>query len=454
MITFLRLKNFMSFHNVKFDFTEAKGAKHFAAIYGENGSGKSNFVEALDFLRMTLFSFEFSNFIDQVMDEIGKRDIPDEILESVRTMDIKHSMKKVRMIDCDEDTTIELGFLIDGHHGTYEISFDDSFKYEKLYYFTGKQSGTIFEVSKEADLLKSKISGKLFLQPQAKNDIREAILKYWGKHTLLSILCQERKDKNSDFIKSSYLEYAYALPDMLMQMAVYKNEKEKARSFRLRSRTIDGILDNLETGHIEANNKEILDRSENILREFFTQAYSDVKDVYYKRKNKGDLIHYRLYFKKMIAGKIRSVDITRESAGTRRVLDIIHSLLGVFCNMTVIYDEIDNGIHDLLLKSIFTSLIDDINGQLIITTHNTLLLDEIRPSSAYVIQIDYTGEKDVTSLDNFGRIQPNNNIRKMYLNGLFGGVPESGTLYYDEISEILHSGLNDFNRREGGNDES
>lgn len=52
MFTYIKLKNFMSFRDIKFDFRNGrKGFKKFVAIYGENGSGKSNFVRSIDFLR-------------------------------------------------------------------------------------------------------------------------------------------------------------------------------------------------------------------------------------------------------------------------------------------------------------------------------------------------------------------------------------------------------------------
>ena len=52
MITYVKMKNFMSFKDVLFDFRNGrKGAKKFISIYGENGSGKSNFVTCIDLLR-------------------------------------------------------------------------------------------------------------------------------------------------------------------------------------------------------------------------------------------------------------------------------------------------------------------------------------------------------------------------------------------------------------------
>ena len=70
-------------------------------------------------------------------------------------------------------------------------------------------------------------------------------------------------------------------------------------------------------------------------------------------------------------------------------MEIIRSLLGAFCGVTVVYDEIDNGIHDLLLKNVLSSMLDDITGQLIITTHNTYLLESVNVKSVYVITVDY-----------------------------------------------------------------
>ena len=109
----------------------------------------------------------------------------------------------------------------------------------------------------------------------------------------------------------------------------------------------------------------------------------------------------------------------------------------IFCGVTVVYDEIDNGIHDLLLKNILESIVDHITEQLIITTHNTYMLETINPKSAYVINVDYQRNTDVKSLDQFTRIQGTNNPRIMYLKGLFGGVPMIDTVDYDSILQEL-----------------
>lgn len=50
-------------------------------------------------------------------------------------------------------------------------------------------------------------------------------------------------------------------------------------------------------------------------------------------------------------------------------------LLASIEGSTVIIDEFDSGIHDLLSRSLIKSIFKDISGQLIMTTHNTSLMD-------------------------------------------------------------------------------
>lgn len=200
-------------------------------------------------------------------------------------------------------------------------------------------------------------------------------------------------------------------------------------------------------GKTQAVNEHVLNRTESILKDFFTQAYADIKDVFYEREYQGKDAIYKLYLKKMIGGKIRTIGFEDESAGTQHVLEIVRSLLGAFCGVTVVYDEIDNGIHDLLLKNIMESMKDDITGQLIITTHNTYLLESMDIKSVYLITVDYQGDKEVKCLDQYPRIQGTNNPRVMYLKGLFGGVPSAEPLDYDMIvNELQSDGLD----KEGG----
>ena len=438
MFTYVRMKNFMSLKDVVFDFRKGvKEPKRFIAIYGENGSGKSNFVTSIDLLRKSIDSFEMVINTERIRDLAKENDIPEEFLEMLlKNTNILEYKNSCRMLECDEPTTIEYGFKFNGHDGHYIISFEDRFLYEKLYYYTGKQRGVLFEIDYTEQRLKIQFSNKLFKNKKVENELRDEVSKFWGKHTLLSILNKERKEKNEDYIKESYLEYVFDIMDMLKDTAIHCKNSAFTGS-EVDAGKPNNILMDLNKGKIKKEKEEVLNRSERIIRDFFTQAYADIKDIYYERKLKDDIIFYKLYIKKMIGGQVRTIDFDRESAGTQHILDIIRSLLGVFCGVTVVYDEIDNGIHDLLLKNVLESMIDDISGQLIITTHNTYMLELIDIKSIYVIAVDYQGNKEVKCLSEYSRIQGTNNPRIMYLKGLFGGIPIVDILDYDAILQEL-----------------
>ena len=438
MFTYIKLKNFMSFKNVLFDLKNgSKGAKKFVAIYGENGSGKSNFVNSINLLIRSVDSFEMLMNAEKIKEIALKQELPKEILEMViGGTDILKFTDSCRMIGCDDETRIEYGFKIGDHEGYYILGFAEKFSYEKLYYFTGKQRGTLFEIKNENEKIVPILSNKLFNNKKVEEEIYNEIQKYWGKHSLLSILNKERKEKNEQYINDNYSKYVLEVLDILQEISVHY-KKTSYSGMEVEAEKPNNILLRLDIGKIKNSYETNLDRSERILRDFFTQAYADIKDVFYERVYKGNEISYKLFVKKMIGGEIRTIGFENESTGTQHILDIIRSLLGVFCGITVVYDEIDNGIHDLLLKTILESMIEDISGQLIITTHNTYMLESIDIKSAYLINVDYQGNKEVKCLDKYPRIQGTNNPRIMYLKGLFGGIPVVDTLDYDLILNEL-----------------
>ena len=331
MITYVKMKNFMSFKDVLFDFRNGrKGAKKFISIYGENGSGKSNFVTCIDLLRKSIESFYMIGENGRIAEFAKEKDIPQELVEMlVKSSNIQKYIESCRMIECDEATEVEYGFRTNGHEGYYIMSFKERFLYEKLYYFTGKQRGVLYEIDYTNENPKIDFSNKLFKSKKIELELRDEISKYWGKHTLLSILNKEREEKNEEYIKESYLDYVFDIIDMLKDTTIHCKKSSSSGS-EVNSYKPANVLRDLREGKIKKNKEDLLDRSERIIRDFFTQAYSDIKDVYYDRKIDNDVILYKLYVRKMIGGKIRTLSFDNESAGTQHIIDIIRSLLGAF----------------------------------------------------------------------------------------------------------------------------
>lgn len=449
MFTYLKLKNFKSFGDVTFDFKRTKhpdSVKSFVAVYGENGSGKSNFVNSVDLLFHTLVSFDRAKQFDDIAEFIkgSEEEIPKALLEHLLCeSDLMQYIASCRTIGSEELTEVEYGFILNGYEGYYRLSFDDKFRNELLYYFTGKQRGNLFNISVDNDdVITWKFNGDLFASHKAEGEIVDEIKKYWGKHTFLGIVKQQMKEKNDSYIRDNYSEYLLAVIEMFKDITLVSKTSNKMNTGILSNKPRN-IPHDLSFGVIPRSEAQILKRAERILRDFFTQAYADIKDVCYETEAHGkDKVKYQLFVDKMIAGKVRRISFANESAGTQQVLEIVRMLLGLFCGVTVVYDEIDNGIHDVLLNQIINSLTGEINGQLIITTHNTMLLEEMDPQSAYVIQVDYMGNKEIRCMADF--VQPNNNLRRKYVSGLFGGTPYIDGIDYDTIVQELE----DYNSKE------
>lgn len=199
------------------------------------------------------------------------------------------------------------------------------------------------------------------------------------------------------------------------------------------------ILGNLEQGTIALENEAELDKAEAFINEFFTSLYSDVKRTFYKKTVENQEIKYRLYFKKLISGRLMDIDFEKESTGTQCLLELLPFFISGVEGRTVILDEMDTGIHDLLVDNILRDLYDSTQGQIIITTHNTMLLESELPKECiYIFRVDKDANKELLPLNEIEEhLHPNLNIRKRYLNGLYGGIPVSMEIDFDELSEIM-----------------
>ena len=145
-----------------------------------------------------------------------------------------------------------------------------------------------------------------------------------------------------------------------------------------------------------------------------------------------------MFFEKIIGGKLIKIPCKHESAGTKRILDRFEALVDALNGSIVIIDEIDNGVHDLLMKNIIKSLEPEITGQLIITTHNTLLLEFLPKENVYILTTDYDGNKKLNSINDYEfKIQKNNNIRDLYFKGVFGGISYSDFIDFETIRSEL-----------------
>jgi hypothetical protein len=126
-------------------------------------------------------------------------------------------------------------------------------------------------------------------------------------------------------------------------------------------------------------------------------------------------------------GEIVRLELSEESDGTRRLLNLIPALHNPQSAYVYFIDEIDRSLHPMLVKE-FLGFFLKSRGcafcQIIVTTHESNLLDQdlLRRDEIWFAEKDQTGATRLYSLLDF-KVRNDRDIRKGYLQGRFGAVP-------------------------------
>ncbi len=161
-------------------------------------------------------------------------------------------------------------------------------------------------------------------------------------------------------------------------------------------------------------------------------SLSEGKDLVVERK--GGEHFYRVSVHSVHAhepGKAVRMELTEESDGTRRLLNLVPALYDLQATGKVhVIDEIDRSLHPMLVKEFLESFLkvgDGQHGQIIFTTHETTLLDQelLRRDEIWFAEKDQTAATRLYSLLDF-KVRNDRDIRKGYLLGRFGAIPFLG----------------------------
>lgn len=125
------------------------------------------------------------------------------------------------------------------------------------------------------------------------------------------------------------------------------------------------------------------------------------------------------------------LDICDESDGTRRIIDLIPALhMALEKGAVCLIDELDRSLHPALSSKILELFLNskaNENGQLIVTTHESGLMDLklLRRDEIWFVEKSGEGASTVYSLEEF-LPRYDKDVRKGYLLGRFGAVPILG----------------------------
>lgn len=444
MFTKITLENFRSFDHIVFDLTEKGNVpKHLAVLYGENGAGKSNLMSAFVLLPELTRTMDVRDAYERLL----TRDaiFQDEKMEKVMREQMRHSLrdmsaiiKDYRMIDCEDPIVAEYEFNINGNNGCYRVEFgQDEIVHERLEYVLNRRRGLYFDCSSDGILINDTViqgtNGKDFLV-----DVKETAKRYWGKHSLLAILLYEMKDKSNAFGRDNVTENFNT---------VLREFRGLSCAVSMGNKSWEGLSSKLQVlkrplqGHLSLRRETELDYASDFFTQLFTSVDLSVRKIFYKKEFHDDEIYYKLIEEKYIAGNYRRIDFERESAGNCQLLNISCYLLTACMGGVVILDEAEANIHDLLFQKLLEEIRPILKGQVIMTTHNTMLMEaSFAREATYILSVDLDNpsDKKIRCISDYRkRTYAANNIRNKYLNCEYGGVPELRQTEFQESIEKI-----------------
>ena len=394
--SFLRvhLENFKVFNNLTVDLQQKSDVpKPMIIIYGANGSGKSSFMESFYFLVKSMESMQirsvFQGFLEKHPVSKGETDLKylnHALYQRFRDSALDTLISKVKMLGSDrKNMLLSFDFLLNGSSGTYSMSFSNKeIIAEALTYRVNKYKGDYFSIEKiDDEHINVRLSKTAFGDKENIDYFTDQLQMFWGRHTFLSIISNELNDKNISFLKKTISESIFAIVDAFSKISIHLSS---VRSLEKTSfERTNECLKNLGWGLVDKKEEATLDQITPGLKEILCKIMPDLQDIYYSKEYADDKLKYELNEKKIISNQVIDVPYRRESSGNLELLKILPYLVQFTLGRVVMLDEYGSNMHNMMACNLITSLLkqQEFCGQLIISTHNLMLLKQKDISEDY-----------------------------------------------------------------------
>lgn len=387
-----------TFENRMIKFSNIRVLKS-AVIYGANGSGKSNFIDAIAFVK-DLVMYSINNQPGQ-----GIQQTPHKLdgYERESTYKIQYVKNNTRYV---------FGFSLRNMLVTDEY----------LYYFPNNKQTRIFERSEDSFVEGSKFRGKfsscknvlkpnrLFLSCAANfSAVNEVMEAYNFFSNDLVIYGPESQD--------GWMNYS------LLQM--YKDRKLKSLALKFLKELDTGIKDiviSVDQKKLDATNLPsfLSDEFKKVLLQKEFSAIS-AKIVY-------DCFEVDLF--------------QEESSGVKKLVGVLCPIIDIMVSGKVlICDELESSLHESILYSIvklFVELKNVEQSQMIFTAHETglLNLDLFRRDQIWFTEMRQKDRStDLYSLAEIKNVRKEENFEKGYVSGKYGAIPMLDLNFADIVSK-------------------
>lgn len=408
MLIGFTFKNFMSFYGENIFTMKASADTKFyelntvkteygrliksAFVFGANGSGKSNFIKAIDYMKSI------------VLAELS--------LQSKMVAGINNFI--FSEIANETPSIFEVEFIADGL--VYEYGFEllnGEVNKEYLYKKTKRMTPVFIRTSpdfKDISLSKDMDSVKGL----TKNTRRDTLFLYWanGGNNEMAMTVYRWFESIQIFDTEDTIRLLSATIEYLEENSGGKNS----------------VLDLLQKADVNILDFDIELSEENkfinkALKKSVAEKIPPVRSVNLVTK-------HHFYNEKWEKSGIVSTPVSFESAGTRKLFEIAGPVIRALETGSVVFiDEIDSQLHPILVRFLvmmFNSISKNPkNAQLICNTHDVLLLDEdIRRDQVYFTEKDEYGVSKLYSLTDFKGVRKESKLLKQYLLGAFGATPK------------------------------
>ncbi|EHR1132700.1 TPA: ATP/GTP-binding protein [Vibrio parahaemolyticus] len=388
------------------------------AIYGANGSGKTNIIAALrSFIQHTVFN--------------NKRNFED-VNVPVFKLDSDYKEK---------ETSFDIDFILNGKHFHYGYAIKGkkvisewlySFSYvnrksrtvlfhrdieeDSEYYFNKKafkgNNTSISNIVNESNLF-------LTIAAHSKHEVCKEIYNYFKNSYKFRFHASKSEENIAKQIKEHGFEkeiskFLSAIDVGAAKLRVEESEMD-SDTYTMRSTLTEALV-----GAMPQENDDVAQ----IIR---SQFVIDVehKIIITRYDNHGNEVEFRFQ---------------DESLGTRSLISLLVSVFQVLKDGGVfVVDELESSLHTLLslkVVELFNSKKINANGaQLIFTTHETQLLnfEGFRKDEIWLTEKCLNGRTNISPLSDYS-IPRKSNVRNGYLEGRFGAIPFLGLVdTFDKI---------------------
>lgn len=426
MILNFSFKNYHSFRDAQqFSFEPISGKKEFgpvrvAAVYGANASGKSNFIDALNFVSY----FVRTGFA--AGDAQTRIPVIPFLLDSN---------------SINDDTEFSIDFT--SGNEKYEFSFGlnkNEVTYENLVVYRSKQPSLLYDRTSVNGMQSIKFGSSF---TGAKKQL-------WDITRKNSLFLSAAATAGSTVIQPAFKSLAYDIKPY--DATRYANELTEIKklfikgdsSARILSQLIkfaDIGIDDIDVRQAEGvfglkepfvDLKDIPEEARNLIEEDFKWSFS--YDLFFHHKGVGD----GLWF-----------NSNQESEGTKAALAFFFVALNSLSSGSLaLIDELDSSLHPTLLRD-FVSLFSDLEtnpkgAQLIFSTHDVTLMTRTSPmeevlerDQVWFVEKDSEGTSQLIAAMEYSP-RANENLGRNYLNGVY--VPLPNPSFHQLVAQLMKEG--------------